>query len=46
MNSALPRMVAAGQLRGSLQFDEGRIADRFDDVVVNGHVKESLPVCL
>jgi hypothetical protein len=31
---------AAGHLRGPLQLDEGRIADRFDDVIVNGHVRE------
>ena len=29
---------------GSLQFDERRVADRFDDVFVYGHVREILPV--
>src|SRR5258708_7926432 len=29
---------AAGQLRSVLQLDERRVADRVDDVVVNGHV--------
>ena len=29
---------AAGQFGSVLQLDERRVADRFDDVVVNGHV--------
>ena len=36
---------AAGQLGSALEFDEGRVADRFDDVFVEGHVLK-LPVCL
>ncbi len=31
---------AAGQLGSALQLDEGRVADRFDDVFVEGHVFE------
>src|SRR5213075_1236909 len=36
---------AAGQLGSALELDERRVADRFDDVVVEGHVLK-LPVCL
>ena len=36
---------AAGQLGSALQLDKGRVADRFDDVFVEGHVLK-LPVCL
>ena len=36
---------AAGQLGCALELDEGRVADRFDNVFVEGHVLK-LPVCL
>ena len=34
---------AAGRLGSALQFDQGRVADRFDDVMSDGHVRK-LPV--
>ena len=36
---------AAGRFGGVLQLDQRRVADRFDDVVVDGHVWGNLPVC-
>jgi hypothetical protein len=37
--------VATGFLGSTLQFDQGGVADRFDDVFVDVHVREILPVC-
>ncbi len=36
---------AAGQLGCALELDEGRVADRFDDVFVKGHVLKCRFVC-
>ena len=36
---------AAGRLRSLLQLDEWRVADRFDDVMVDVHLREFFPVC-
>ena len=39
MNSALPRMVQPVCFGSPLQLDQRRIADRFDDVVVDVHAR-------
>ena len=35
--------LAAGFLRGALQFDQGGVADRFDDAVADSHVRQLQP---
>ena len=45
MNSALPRMVQPVASEARFKLDQGRVADGFDAVFVDGHVLK-LPVCL
>jgi hypothetical protein len=36
---------AAGRIGSLLQLDERRVADRFDDVMIDVHLREFFPVC-
>ena len=42
----LAENIATGFFGGTFQFDEGRVADRLDDVIIDVHEREILPVLL